>query len=65
MARKRPKTQFWLILLLINIAAMIYPVAMMVQADSSESRIYALLAALGVVFMLALINWVSTVIAYA
>lgn len=63
-AQKTPKTQFWLILALINVAALIYPIGMYVHADSNDAKLFAMLVVLAVGFVLAITDTVGALVAY-
>jgi len=58
------KTRFWVILAIINIAAMIYPVSLYAQADSNDTQLFAALVLVGVGFLLAITDTVSAVVTY-
>jgi hypothetical protein len=65
MMRKTQTTRFWLILMLINVAAMVYPLSMYVQADGADAQIFAGLIVVGVAFLVAITDGVTLIIAYA
>lgn len=64
MTQKTSKTQFWLILALINIAVLIYPIGMYVQADTNDAKLFAMLVVLAVGFVLAITDTVGAIVAY-
>lgn len=64
MAQKTEKTNFWVILAIINIAAMVYPLTLYVQADSNDTQLFATIALLAVAFLLAITDTVSAIVAY-
>jgi len=64
MAQRNPKTKFWMILALINIAAIIYPVGLYVQADSNETQLFAVIALSCIAFLLAIADTVSAIVVY-
>jgi hypothetical protein len=64
MTRRTSKTWFWLILAIVNIAAMIYPVGLYAQADGNESQFSAIVVVVGVAFLLAIVDAVSGMLAY-
>jgi hypothetical protein len=64
MSQKSNKTRFWTILTTINIAAMIYPVTLYVQAENSEAQFSAAIVLLGAAFLLAITDTVSAIVAY-
>lgn len=64
MTKKTQKTRFWVILATINIAAMIYPVSLYVQANSNETQFFAAILLLGIAFLLAITDTTSAILAY-
>lgn len=64
MTQKTPKTRFWTVLAIINIAAMVYPFSLYVQADSNDKQFFATMVALGVGLLLAITDTVSAIVAY-
>ena len=64
MTNKTRKTKFWVVLAIINITAMIYPVSLYIQADSSDAQLFAAIALLGVAFLLVITDSVSAIVAY-
>jgi len=64
MTQKTQKTKFWLILAIINIAAMIYPVSLYVQADSNDTQFFAAIVLLGIAFLLAIGDMMSAILVY-
>jgi len=64
MRQKTQKSKFWVILAIINIAVMIYPVALYVQADSGDTQFFAAIVLLGTAFLLAITDTMSAILAY-
>jgi len=64
MTQKTQNTKFWVILAIINIAAMIYPVTLYVQADSSDTQFFAAVVLLGIAFLLAIGDAMSAIVVY-
>jgi hypothetical protein len=62
--QKRQKARFWTILTMINIVAMIYPATLYFQADNSDARFVATIVLLGAMFLLAITDTVSAIVAY-
>ncbi len=58
------RTRFWVILALVNIAAMIYPVSLYAQADSSDTQLYGALVLVGVAVLLVVTDTVSALLVY-
>lgn len=63
--QKTQATRFWLILILINVAAMVYPLSLYIQADGADARIFTGLIVVGVAFLLTITDAVTLIIAYA
>jgi hypothetical protein len=49
---------------MINIVAMIYPATLYFQADNSDARFVATIVLLGAMFLLAITDTVSAIVAY-
>ena len=64
MTQKTPKTRFWLVLATLNIAALLYPVGLYLQADSNDTQFSAIIAAVGIAFVLAITDTVSALLVY-
>jgi len=64
MTQKTQKTKFWVILAIINIAAMIYPVSLYVQANSNDTQFFAAIVLLGIAFLLAIGDMMSAILVY-
>ncbi len=64
MSQQTQKSKFWTILTLINIAAMIYPFGLYVQADSNEAQIFAVITLLCIALLLAIADTVSALVVY-
>jgi hypothetical protein len=64
MTQKTPKTKFWLILAALNIAALLYPVGLYLQADSNDTQLTAIIVVVGIAFVLAVTDTVSALLVY-
>jgi hypothetical protein len=64
MRRRGQKTTFWMFLVLINIAALIYPINLYIQADGNSAKFLAAMILVGVGFLLAIADTFSAIIAY-
>ena len=64
MTQKTPKTKFWLILAALNIAALLYPVGLYLQADSNDTQLSAIIVVVGIAFVLAVTDTVSALLVY-
>ena len=58
------KTRFWLTLALVNVAVMVYPIGLYLQAESSYNQVVATLIMLGVAAVLVITDLVSAIVAY-
>lgn len=65
MKKGKSREDFWLVLGVVNLLAMVYPLNCFVRADSMENQIVALFALLGVVLLLAIVDTVSIVVTYS
>lgn len=64
MKKRKARTDFWLILGLINLVAMIYPMSCYLQADNVENQIMAVFVLCGIGLLLAIVDTVSIAVAY-
>jgi uncharacterized membrane protein YhaH (DUF805 family) len=64
---KKPKARedFWLVLGLINLLAMVYPMSSYVRADGIEDQVLWVCILLGIGLVLAIVDTVSIVVAYS
>jgi len=65
MKKQKAREDFWLILGLINLVAMIYPMSCYLQSDSMEDQIMGVLVICGVGMLLAVVDTVSIAVAYS
>ena len=65
MKRAKSREDFWLVLGLINLLAMLYPMNCFLRADSMEDQIVAVFVLLGLGLLLAIVDTVSIVVAYS
>ena len=65
MKKQKAKDNFWLVLGIINILAMVYPMSSYLQSDSMEDQVLAVFILFGVALVLAIIDTVSIVFAYS
>lgn len=64
MKKRKARKDFWLILGLINLVAMIYPMSCYLQADNVENQIMAVFVLCGIGLLLAIVDTVSIAVAY-
>ena len=65
MKTNKPTTQFWRVVAIGNILAMIYPISLLLRADGSDDKLFAAVALMGSLFLLAVVDAVSIVVANA
>lgn len=65
MKKQTKREDFWLILGLTNLVAMIYPISCYLQAHSVQDRIVAVFVLCMAGLLLAIIDTVSIAVAYA
>ena len=65
MTKKGPTGRFWSVLSTLNVLAMVYPVILSRQADSEGAQLVATCVLVVVVFLLAIIDSISILLAYA
>jgi uncharacterized membrane protein YhaH (DUF805 family) len=65
MKKQKAREDFWLILGLINLVAMIYPMSCYLQADSVEDQLMAVVVLCGVGLLLVIVDTVSIAVAYS
>jgi hypothetical protein len=65
MKKQKTRDDFWLILGLINLVAMIYPTSYYLRADCVEDQIMAVVVLCGVGLVLAVVDTVSIAVAYS
>ena len=65
MKKQKTRDDFWLILGLINLVAMIYPTSCYLRADCMEDQILAVFVLCGVGLLLAVVDTVSIAVAYS
>jgi hypothetical protein len=65
MKKQRVLDDFWLVLGLINLVAMVYPASCYMQAGSMEYQLMAVFVLVGVGLLLAIVDTVSIAVAYS
>ena len=65
MTRNSSKARFWTVLGIINLLMLLYPVSMLIGADSQEGTFVAVLALCGVGLVLAVGDMISALLAYS
>lgn len=64
MQKKSSKTRFWLILVILNILAFIYPAGVLLGSEDDASRLFAIVVLMGGFIFVAVADAVSIVLAY-
>lgn len=64
MATKRPTQKFWVVLITVNVLAMIYPISLVLVAESDYARFLGTLALVVIVFLLAITDTISILMGY-
>lgn len=65
MKKPKPKEDFWLMLGLINLLAVVYPMSCYLQADGMEDQILGIFMLCGVGLLLAIVDTISIAVAYS
>jgi len=65
MKKQKDRGDFWLILGLVNLVAVVYPISCYLQADSLEDQILAISVLCGVGLLLAIVDTISIVVTYS
>lgn len=65
MKKQKGREDFWLVLGLINLLAMVYPMICYLRADSIEDQIMAVFVLCGVGLLLAIVDTVSIAVTYS
>jgi hypothetical protein len=65
MKTNKPTKEFWTVLTMVNVLALIYPIYLMHGAESADETLFAAVALIGIVFLLMTVDAVSIVVAGA
>lgn len=65
MKRKQRTTEFWTVLAVVNVLALIYPFNLLLRANSVDESLFATLVLIVSAFLLVAVDAVSIVMAYA
>lgn len=63
MKRNRPKTHFWEVLTTVNVVGLVYPVNLLLRSESSDEKLFAAFALIGLLFLLMVVDAVSFLVA--
>jgi hypothetical protein len=65
MNRSKPTTEFWTVLTMVNLLGLIYPIHLLLRANSVEENLFAICVLVGSLFLLVVVDAVSIVVAEA
>ena len=65
MKKRKSRENFWLVLGLINLLAIVYPITYYLQADGMEEQLVGVAVLVGVGLFLALLDTISIAVAYS
>ncbi len=65
MKKQKARDNFWFVLGIINILAMVYPMSSYLKADGIEDQVLAVVVLIGVGLVLAIVDTVSIAVAYS
>jgi hypothetical protein len=59
----KSNTQFWSVLTALNVVALIYPINLLLGANSADENLFAAFALIGLIFLLLVVDAVSILVA--
>jgi hypothetical protein len=65
MKTSKPTTEFWTVLSMVNVLALIYPIRFMLRADSADENLFATCVLVGSLFLLVVVDAITLVVAEA
>ncbi len=65
MKRSKPATEFWTVLAVVNVLALIYPINLILRANSVDENLLASGVLIGSLFLLVVVDAVSIVVTEA
>lgn len=65
MKTKKPTTEFWTVLTMVNVLALIYPIRLVLRATSVDQNLFAACVLVLSLFLLVVVDAVSIVVADA
>ena len=63
MKKKKPTPQFWTVLAMLNVLALMYPIKLLVRANSLDENLFATCVLVASLFLLVVVDAVSIMIA--
>ena len=65
MKMDKPTTEFWTVLTMVNVLGLIYPIHLLLRANSVDKNLFATCVLVGSLFLLAVVDAVSLMVADA
>jgi hypothetical protein len=65
MKSNKPTTEFWTVLTMVNLLGLIYPIHLLLRANSVDENLFATCVLVGSLFLLVVVDAVSIVVAEA
>ena len=65
MKRSKPTTEFWTVLTMVNLLGLIYPIHLLLRANSVDEHLFATCVLVGFLFLLVVVDAVGIVVADA
>ncbi|MGC2448355.1 MAG: hypothetical protein WA477_11975 [Candidatus Sulfotelmatobacter sp.] len=65
MKANKPATQFWTVLTMMNVLALMYPIHVLLRANSVDENLFATCVLVGSLFLLVVVDAVSILVAEA
>ena len=63
MKKKKPAPEFWAALAMLNVLALMYPIKLLVRANSLDDNLFATCVLVGSLFLLVVVDAISIVVA--
>ena len=65
MKTSKPATEFWAVLTMLNVLALMYPLHLLISANSGDENLVATCVIVGSLFLLLVVDAISIVVAEA
>ena len=65
MKTNKPTTEFWTVLIMVNVLALTYPTHLLLRANSVDENLFATFVLVGSLFLLVVVDAVSIAVAEA
>jgi hypothetical protein len=63
MKTNKPTTEFWTVLTMMNVLALVYPIHLLLRANNVDGNLFATCVLVGSLFLLVVVDAVSIVVA--